>query len=257
MELSILKDLRFFDKLATSVKILILETIKQASKTDRDVQICASYFGLTHERETLAKLGEKYGLSRERIRQIVSRLSRMVTSVFSLEREDGLYKYVEKGVLLKTISNYGIEAFFVFLTSHENEQCVMMAKDILLYGIEVPENFNHRLEAASQLIKKYFSPPKEKDSVIIDLNEFDLMIDDNGELLTDVSLLMKLKEKRHALSVERRMSPNLIYTNKQLVVLATLKPVCKATYTALSGFTAKSWDAYGCIIAKVIKEHVS
>lgn len=248
------KNTKCFNKLATSVKMLILEIIKLSSKTERDIQICMSYFGLTREQKSLVKLAKKYGLSKDGIRQIILRSSKMVGSIFSLDQEDGLYKYIKKGMLLKTISNYGIEAFFVHLTLCENKQFVKIVQDILLYGIKIPEDFDCRVDTAAQLIKEnFFSKTKEK--VTFDFNEFDLMTDDNGELLTDVSLLLKLKEKRRLFSIENGTCPSSIYTNKQLVILATLKPVSKAMYTALSGFTTNNWDTYGYIFAKIIKEH--
>ena len=82
------------------------------------------------------------------------------------------------------------------------------------------------------------------------------MIGDDGEILTDIELLDKLKKARLEIANRLGVPAFWIYHNKHLVSLATFKPVSKEMYSGLSGFTERTWNDYGSIIVDVIKEHL-
>ena len=82
------------------------------------------------------------------------------------------------------------------------------------------------------------------------------MLGDDGDVLTDIELLDKLKSARTEIANKLGVPAFWVYHNKHLVILATFKPVSKEMYSSLSGFTEKTWSEYGSVMVNIIKEHL-
>lgn len=253
-----LSNQKYFSEVASRVEELITEMIKWVAEPERNFPMLCSYIGLNCEPLPLREVGAKYGLTGERVNQIFKKTLIKMSHTFSMKKEEGLYRFIQKGRLLKEINEYGIEAFFVFLTLKEKKQYVKAAKRILLYQVIIPEDFNDKIDSICRELKH--QPQKQiKEETIkkgkLNYEGFELLLDDDGEVLTDVELLMKLKEKRLAIATEMKVPAYMVYNNKQLVSLATFKPVSKEMYVALSGFTANTWERFGFVMIDLIKKH--
>lgn len=77
------------------------------------------------------------------------------------------------------------------------------------------------------------------------VNGFDLIIDDEGEIITDTKLLTKLKNERLKISREKEIKAYLIFTNQQLVAIATYKPINKEEFISIYGLGEKKYELYG------------
>jgi ribonuclease D len=88
-------------------------------------------------------------------------------------------------------------------------------------------------------------------------NGFQLVSGDDGEIFTDLELLDKLKQERLNMAKRLGVPVDIIYRNKQLVALATFKPLNKKEYSSLRWFSEKSWDEFGSIMVEIIKERVN
>lgn len=248
-----------FENISIRVKDLVLEIIKWISEPERNFPMLCSYLGLNCSSMPLREVGAKFGVTGERVNQIFKKTLAKVSHTFSLKKEEGLYRFIQKGKLLQEMDVYGIEAFFVFLTLNEKKQYVKAVKRILLYQVIIPEDFNDRIDSVSRTIKN--QPQKITLSKTVAKNDklnyegFELLLDDDGEILTDIELLMKLKEKRLQIATEMTVPAYMVYNNKQLVSLATFRPVSKEMYISLSGFTANTWGRFGFMMVEIIKEH--
>lgn len=58
--------------------------------SDRDIDIICKYYAIGQERHTLQKLGDIYGVSRERIRQIKNKVLEKIGSW------ENIYDYIKK-----------------------------------------------------------------------------------------------------------------------------------------------------------------
>ena len=253
-----LSNQKYFAEVAIRVEELITETLKWVSEPERNFPMLCSYIGLNCDPLPLREVGAKYGVTGERVNQIFKKTLLKMAHTFSLKKEEGLYRFIQKGRLLKEINEYGIEAFFVFLTLKEKKQYVKAAKRILLYQVIIPEDFNDKIDSICRELKHQPQKTNKEETVKkgrLNYEGFELLLDDDGEVLTDVELLMKLKEKRLAIATEMKVPAYMVYNNKQLVSLATFKPVSKEMYVALSGFTANTWERFGFVMIDVIKKH--
>lgn len=84
---------------------------------------------------------------------------------------------------------------------------------------------------------------------------FDLIVDSDGEIITDLNLLKILKEVRLKLAREMKIKTYLIFTNQQLVALATYKPENETNFISIYGLGKKKYDMYGDRIIQIIENY--
>ena len=80
---------------------------------------------------------------------------------------------------------------------------------------------------------------------------FDLIVDSDGEIITDLNLLKILKE----VAREMKIKTYLIFTNQQLVALATYKPENETNFISIYGLGKKKYDMYGDRIIQIIENY--
>lgn len=203
-------------------------------------------------------LGKRYDITKERVRQIFKKgLTRLSYYSFNLYSEAGVLRYISRVNYFGLFINCPIDAFILYLNVEKYDYIVKAFHRVILHGVQVPEDLRDRINTARNLLKdKQGTKSVKAAGNTIKHNGFQVIIDDDGEVLTDLELLNKLKQARLNLANERGVPVYCIYNNKHLVLLATFKPVNRTMYSSLRGFTDKTWDTYGSVIVNIIKEHI-
>ena len=88
---------------------------------------------------------------------------------------------------------------------------------------------------------------KEKDG-------FYVIVDENGNLLTDMGLLKKLREIRNELAKKKKIQAYMVLKNKDLVYFATDKPTTHQEFIAIKGISELKYKLYGEPIIDIIKK---
>ncbi len=239
---------------------LLYEILQAVAEPERNLPMVSSYYGLGCAPSTMQEVGAQYGLTRERVNQVQKKLLSKYSNYFSLHKEDGILRFLKKTQFLQELSEFGIEAFLIYLKCQRRHSLFKAFKRVMFYKVILPDNFDELMDEAYSIISKKSKANKPKQekklkSGKLSYQGFELILDDDGEIKTDIELLMKLKDKRLEIAGEQKVPAYMICHNKYLVALATFKPVNKDMYIALSGFTANTWEKHGYMLVEVIKEH--
>lgn len=145
---------------------------------------------------------------------------------------------VEDGVLLKTEGMYPV---------------VSVNKDFELknLGKETKEKIDTVLKSNFKVGKKKRKVSKDGE-LTTNFEGFDVLVNNDGEILTDLDLLSKLREVRKQIADERNLSAYLVCSNKVLVRLATLKPTSVEEFLTVKGVGEKWYENNGEEFLKVI-----
>lgn len=84
---------------------------------------------------------------------------------------------------------------------------------------------------------------------------FDVIVDNEGKILTDMGLLKHLKAIRYKISNQTQKKAYLIFKNKDLVTLATFKPINQKEFLDLEGFGIVKYNNYGALFIAEIKKY--
>lgn len=121
--------------------------------------------------------------------------------------------------------------------------------------IEVKDYIPQMVENSFKNVVKRESPKvnliKTKIEQIQD-EGFDIITDDEGNIITDITLLKRLREKRAILAKESNVPAYVIMNNNALVNLATYHPISKEEFISLYGLGEKKYEKYGEIFIKEI-----
>ena len=110
---------------------------------------------------------------------------------------------------------------------------------------------------------KTASQPRQKPQVhtvtyskkFIEKDGFMVVADDDGQILTDMKLLEELRTLRARIAYKEKKPAYTIIGNKDLVSLATYRPESKEDYLSLYGLGESTYDAYGALFVKAIKDY--
>ena len=91
---------------------------------------------------------------------------------------------------------------------------------------------------------------------VINTDGFDIICDEKGNALTNLSLLKELQVLRNHLAAERKVRPYMVFHNKVLVSMATDKPSNRQEFLAIKGVGEKLYDEYGEQFIAIIKKHL-
>ncbi len=83
---------------------------------------------------------------------------------------------------------------------------------------------------------------------------YEVIVDDNGVVLTDINLLETLRQIRFDYSLKNDMPAFYICSNRILVMLATLKPKTKEEFLSIKGIKDKWYETYAQLFIEAIKE---
>lgn len=108
------------------------------------------------------------------------------------------------------------------------------------------------------------APPKQPQVHTVDYQKqkvgtenFTIVMDDQGNILTDMKLLQNLRQLRSRLVEQRVQSASRFLTNDILVALATEKPVTREEMMSINGIGSESYNQFGKIVIDCIKRSVS
>ncbi|MBP5428733.1 MAG: UvrD-helicase domain-containing protein [Clostridia bacterium] len=91
----------------------------------------------------------------------------------------------------------------------------------------------------------------------IEKDGFYIVVDDEGQILTDMQLLGILRNLRGRLMKEKGCSAYTIIGNKGLVSLATYKPTTEEEFVSLFGLGKTTFEKYGQLFINCIKDYLS
>ena len=87
-------------------------------------------------------------------------------------------------------------------------------------------------------------------------NGFEVLVSKDGEIITDVDLLLVLKKERLNLAKAKKIKAYMIFNNQQLVALATFKPYDEISFISIYGLGKKKYDLYGEQFIKIITDFI-
>ena len=91
----------------------------------------------------------------------------------------------------------------------------------------------------------------------IEKDGFSVIVDNDGELITDMELLQYLRNVRTEIMKQENRPAYTIIGNKGLVSLATYSPTTKEEFMQLYGLGETSYNSYGQVFINAIKEYHS
>lgn len=113
------------------------------------------------------------------------------------------------------------------------------------------------LSEKTMAIKNFSSINKiEYSTSFIEKDGFQVIVDSNGSMITDMELLSKLRALRMRLAKEKGLSESCIMHKSDLVMLATDKPMTKEEFLSIYGLGEKIYESYGEEFMEEIKKHV-
>ena len=93
--------------------------------------------------------------------------------------------------------------------------------------------------------------------VLIDNEVFRIIIDSEGNTLTDMLLLEQLRIMRSSVAMEKKLPSYYLLHNNILVLIATDKPTTREELMSISGFGARKWDIWGEDILRVVSNYLN
>ncbi len=90
----------------------------------------------------------------------------------------------------------------------------------------------------------------------IEKDGFKVLADNQGNLLTDMALLAKLRILRKELAEEYRYAAYYIMSNDTLALLATDKPITREEFIEIKGISTRKYEQFGERFIAEIKKHI-
>lgn len=91
--------------------------------------------------------------------------------------------------------------------------------------------------------------------IIIENEVFRVIVDSEGNTLTDMELLGQLRTMRTRVAVEKGLPSYYLLHNNILVLIATDKPTTREELMSVSGFGIRKWEVWGDEILKTVSNH--
>lgn len=89
---------------------------------------------------------------------------------------------------------------------------------------------------------------------LVEKDGFSVVVDNEGQIITDMALLAQLRTLRSQLSKDEKRPAYTIISNKGLVSLATYKPTTKEEFISLYGLGEVTYQSFGNKFINAIKE---
>lgn len=91
---------------------------------------------------------------------------------------------------------------------------------------------------------------------MIEKDGFKVLVDANGDILTDMQLLVKLRTLRQTIAQENGVAASRIMYDSVLVLLATDRPLTREEFIDIKGITISTYMRFGERFIAEIKKHV-
>lgn len=92
--------------------------------------------------------------------------------------------------------------------------------------------------------------------VIVENEVFRIIVDSDGNTLTDMELLGLLRAMRTRVAMEKELPSYYLLHNNILVLIATDKPTTREELMSVSGFGIRKWEVWGDEILKIVASHL-
>lgn len=89
--------------------------------------------------------------------------------------------------------------------------------------------------------------------VIVENEVFRIVVDSEGNSLTDMELLSSLRSMRTRVAMEKELPSYYLLSNNILVLIATDKPMTREELMDICGFGIRKWELWGDDILKTVK----
>ena len=243
-----LSNIQVFEKIFENTQILLTNLISESVHYVRNREIILRLLAFGKETPTLESIGSIYNLKRESIRQIFIRELKKIPFVFNLYSEEGILNYICRNNYFLNFSNIPIDAFMVYLKITTNRYVYSAFNAILLYDLVITDDLKKRIDETANFFNSTKTQKLKK--------SIDKILKDDGQNITDLELLIKLKETRARIARQWNLPDLAVYSNKQLVCLATYKPLNKNSLALIPEFSEKLCDKFDNVILQTIIEHV-
>ena len=91
---------------------------------------------------------------------------------------------------------------------------------------------------------------------VVENEVFRVIVDSEGNTLTDMTLLEQLRVMRHRVAVERELPSYYLLHNTLLVLIATDKPTTREELMSISGFGIRKWEVWGEDILAIVSKYL-
>ena len=180
------------------------------------------------------------------------------------------YKIGDEQLLIvyKDIENkyYYINIHIISSKNYEiinNDVCDMeFVQERLKTTKRIEERLKNKYKKACDIkenyVEEYISINKEetKPKHTKQIAGYEIILDENDNVLTDIDLLEKLKKERLSISRANKIKAFMIFTNQQLVALATYKPTNYERFISIYGLGEGKYKLYGECFVEIIIKHM-
>ena len=90
----------------------------------------------------------------------------------------------------------------------------------------------------------------------IDKDGFQVLVDSEGKVLTDMVLLAKLRKLRMEVARQNHLPTYCIFHNNVLAMLATDKPTTREEFLSIRGVGERSYNRFGDLFIQAIGEYI-
>lgn len=97
---------------------------------------------------------------------------------------------------------------------------------------------------------------KDENVETINMDGFEVHVDEDGEIITDVVLLKKLQKLRNKLADEQFSPAYIVAKDELLVRLATVKPLKREEFLKIKGIRDRWFERYGEVFMNEIRQHL-
>lgn len=242
---------KFFEQKLIEFKKLLGVFVEQVIYLDRDKAIITSLLEQKRKLSTLKEIGERYGITSVGVGQVFRKSLKRIKRRINLKYEDGVERYDLRNKFLEDFSTYDIDAFMLYILANKYDFALKAFLEVMMPPNYYTEDLIDILRSSCKRLKV---KAKERTKTI-KYNDFRVLVDGDGNVITELGLLEQLNKARRNLANEKCVLEKWVYKNAQLVTLATLKPTDKESYTAIFGENS-SWEEYGQRMTQIIKRYI-
>ena len=168
------------------------------------------------------------GLNNEKLYGSLNKIK--TKSIFNL-----IEYLVEENILYKTSGLYPT------IRVNDNTNSLNVDINAIKEIIEIEKDKQHKTE-------------KHTEENVVKHGDFEILIDEDGVILTDINLLESLRKIRKQISVKKLIAPFMVCSNKTLVQLATFKPQTREEFLQIKGIRDKWYENYAHLFVEEIKK---
>lgn len=95
---------------------------------------------------------------------------------------------------------------------------------------------------------------KHSEDNVVKHGDFEVLVDEDGVILTDINLLESLRIIRKQISIQKSIAPFMVCSNKTLVRLATFKPQTREEFLQIKGIRDRWYENFAHLFIDEIKK---